>query len=73
MKSPFFCWGPATLLLDRNLHPLLATVAEAVVRLVHRAEVLERDVVAVVEALDDRDEIVRQVRTSGARHQHFLA
>src|SRR5204863_4875916 len=46
-------------LLDRDLHPLLSTVAEAVVGLVHRAEVLERDVVAVVEALDERGEIPR--------------
>ena len=46
-------------LRDRDLHALLAAVAEAVVGLVHRADVLQRDVVDVVEPFDDRGEVVR--------------
>src|SRR5207302_959643 len=46
-------------LRDRHRHAFLAAVAEVVVGLVHRADVLQRDVVVVVEVLDDVYEILR--------------
>ena len=45
-------------LRDRNLHAFLPAVAEAVVGLVHRADVLQRDVVVVVEPGDDPGEVL---------------
>ena len=55
-------------LLDRNAHPFLAAVGETVVGFVHRTDVLQRDVLAVVQPLDNAREILR-VRGFAARFE----
>src|SRR5205814_9606913 len=59
-------------LSNRNLHALLPTVTETVVGLVHRADVLQCDVLVVFQPLDDTGEVLR-VRGLAARFEAAAA